>query len=62
MFPPVGLAVTTLEASVNLAPQFQHHASPCQERAPQFGQKREAVGAAGWDVAASGTFKGVDPW
>src|SRR5438445_5319728 len=28
---------------VNLAPQFQQNASPCQERAPQFGQNREAA-------------------
>src|SRR2546422_1802661 len=38
---------------VNLAPQFQQNASPCQERAPQFGQNREAAPVLG-DGATGG--------
>src|SRR2546425_7284810 len=38
---------------VNLAPQFQQNASPCQDRAPQFGQNREA------DPALGGVAMGV---
>ena len=39
--------MTTFVEAVNLVPQFQQNASPDQERAPQYGQNRDAEAGGG---------------
>ena len=69
----IGVPGSPFGDSANLAPQFQQNASPCQDRAPQFGQNRDddppapdvaggaavCVGAGGGSGAGKGRERGV---